>query len=115
MTTTRTRTGDSELMAVAKRRYTTVDGRNDWVVTASYDESGLDRAQWFEARISAENERTGEKANFPRELKTYRIGEIEHNFREFVALDWAGDRDAAVDHHLGTIFRRVYSFIERGH
>ncbi len=102
-------------MAVAKRRYTTVDGRNDWIVTATYDEPGLDRAHWFEVAITAENERTGEKAKFPPELKTYKIGEIEHSFREYVALDFGGDKAAAISHHLDTIFRRVYAFIERGH
>ncbi len=35
--------------------------------------------------------------------------------RDWVARDWDGDREAAVDHHLGTIYRRVYDFIERGH
>ena len=100
---------------ITKRRYTTVDGKNDWVVSADYDEDGLDRAHWFEAKIAAENERTGEKMKFPPELRTYRIGEIEHTFREYVALDFDGDRAAAVAHHMNTIFRRIYAFIERGH
>ncbi len=102
-------------MTVNKRRYTTVDGKQDWIVSATYDEGGLDRAHWFEAQMAAENERTGEKLKFPPELRTYRIGEIEHSFRQYVDLDWGGDRAAAVQHHLDTIFRRVYSFVERGH
>jgi hypothetical protein len=102
-------------MTLAKRRYTTVDGKDDWIVSAAYDEPGLDRAHWFEAKIAAENERTGAKYKFPPEIKTYRIGEIEHSFRQYVALDFGGDREAAVSHHLDTIFRRVYAYIERGH
>lgn len=102
-------------MTQVKRRYTTVDGKNDWIVSASYDEAGFDRAHWFEVPISAENERTGEKMKFPPELRTYRIGEIEHTFKQYVDIDFGGDLSAAVQHHLDTIFRRVYSFIERGH
>lgn len=102
-------------MAQVKRRYTTVDGKNDWIVSAAYDERGLSTAKWFETKISASNERTGENYPFPPEIATYRIGEIEHTFREYVALDFAGDRDAAIRHLLDTIYRRVYSYIERGH
>ena len=98
-----------------KRRYTSVDGKNDYLVTVSYDAATLNRAQWFEASVNVENERTGDKPKLPRELATYRIGEIEHTFKQFVDLDYAGDTDAAIAHHLDTIYRRVYSFIERGH
>ena len=98
-----------------KRRYTTNDTKSDWIVTAEYDVPRLDTAHWFEVKISAENERTGEKDKFPPEIRLYRIGEIEHTFRQFVAIDFAGDREAAIAHHLDTIFRRVYSYIERGH
>lgn len=98
-----------------KHRYTSVDGKNDFIVTVGVDPAALDRAHWFEASVGVENERTGEKMKLPRELATYRIGEIEHSFKQFVALDFGGDRDAAVSHHLDTIYRRVYSFIERGH
>ena len=102
-------------MTQVKRRYTTADGKNDWIVTVTYDERGLDHAHWFETQVSAQNERTGERYRFPPEIRTYRIGEVEHGFRQFVALDWGGDREAAIQHHLDTIYRRVYSYIERGH
>lgn len=102
-------------MAEVKRRYTTADGKQDWIVTVGYDERTLDTAHWFETRVSARNERTGEEYRFPPEIKTYRVGEIEHSFREIVTLDWGGDREAAIGHLLNTIYRRVYSFIERGH
>jgi len=102
-------------MALTKRRYTTVDGKNDWIVTATWDEAKLGTGHWFEATLDAQNERTREKMKFPPELRTYRIGEIEHTFAQIVTLDYNGDREAAVEHLLQTIFRRVYSFIERGH
>ena len=102
-------------MTENKRRYTSVDGKNDFIVTTGYDPAILDRAHWFEATVSVENERTGEKIKLPRELATYRIGEIEHSFKQFVTLDFGGDREAAVAHHMDTIHRRIYQFIERGH
>lgn len=102
-------------MPTVRRRYTTVNGRNDWLVSASFDERALDKAHWFEAKVSAVDERTGEEFPFPPEIKTYRIGEVEHTFRDIVRIDWAGDREAALDHFLNTIYRRVYSYIERGH
>ena len=102
-------------MAQARRRYTTVDGSNDWIVTVTWDERGLDSAHWFETKVEAVNEKTGGKFKFPPEIRTYRIGEIEHSFREYVKIDWEGDREAAVGHLLNTIYRRVYSYIERGH
>jgi hypothetical protein len=102
-------------MTQVKRRYTTADKRNDWIVTVSYDERGLDKAHWFEAQVAAENERTGEKMKFPPELRTYRIGEIEHTFRQYIDLDFGGDCEAAIEHHLNTIYRRIYDYIARGH
>jgi hypothetical protein len=101
-------------MAQTKRRYTTTAG-TDWVVTTTWDERVLDKAHWFEAKVEAVEEKTGRKYPFPREIRTYRIGEIEHAFRDIVRIDWEGDREAAVNHFLGTIHRRVYNFIERGH
>ena len=101
-------------MAQVKRRYTTIDGV-DWIVTVSWDEGKLDRAHWFTTQVEAVEEKTGRKYPFPREIRTYRIGEAEYPFRYWVARDWDGDREAAIDHHLGSIFRRVYSYIERGH
>ena len=101
-------------MAQVKRRYTTTSGV-DWIVTATFDERALDKAHWFEAKVEAVEEKTGRKYAFPREIRTYRIGEIEHSFRQYVDIDWAGDREAAINHFLGTIYRRVYDFIERGH
>lgn len=97
-----------------RRRYTDLNG-SDWIVSASWDERKLDKAHWFEAQIEAVEEKTGQKYPFPREIKTYRLGEIEHSFRDYVVLDWGGDRDAAISHFLDTVYRRVYSFIERGH
>ena len=97
-----------------KRRFTTVDGA-DWIVTATVDLDRLDKAHWFEAQIEAVEEKTGKKYPFPREIRTYRIGEAEHTFRQYVSLDWQGDREAAINHFLSTIYRRVYSYIERGH
>ena len=101
-------------MAQVKRRYTTIAGV-DWIVTATWDESALNKAHWFEAQIEAVEEKTGRKYVFPREIRTYRIGEAERPFRDWVDRDWDGDREAAIHHHLGTVFRRVYDFIERGH
>ena len=102
-------------MTTVRRRYTTVDGKGDWIVAAAYDETRLDTTQWFEAAITATNEKSNKKYPFPPEIATYRIGEIEHRFREFVALDYNGDQEAAINHLMDTIFRRVYAFIERGH
>lgn len=102
-------------MATLKRRYTTNDGKTDWIVSLLYNERGLDKAHWFEAQVTAENERTGEALTLPPEIKRYRIGEVENSFHDYVRLDWGGDRDAAIEHFTGTIYRRVYSFIERGH
>lgn len=102
-------------MARVRRRYTTVDGTNDWIVSVSYDENALKKAHWFEAQVSATNEATGEAFPFPKELATYRAGEVEHPFRDIVRIDFAGDTDAAVGHLLSTIYRRTYSYIERGH
>lgn len=105
----------SAAMARVKRRYTTVDGTNDWIVSVSYDEHALAKSHWFEAQIAATNEATGEAFVFPRELATYRVGEVEHPFREIIRLDFAGDTEAALNHLLSTIYRRTYSYIERGH
>ena len=102
-------------MTETKRRYTSVDGKEDYVVGVSYNEALLDTAQWFEAGVTAQNERTGDKIKLPPEMARYRIGEIEHTFKQFVALDFGGDREAALSHHLDTIFRRIYFYLERGH
>jgi hypothetical protein len=102
-------------MATVKRRYTTTDGTHDWIVSVTYNERGLDKAHWFEAQIAAEEEHSGEAFKFPPEIKTYRVGEVEHPFRDYVRLDWGGDREAAISHFMDTIYRRVYSYIERGH
>ena len=102
-------------MAEIRRRYTTVDGKTDWIVTVAYDERRLDTAHWFEATVSAKNERTGETFPFPPEIRMYRVGEVENAFREYVRMDFGGDREAALRHIQETIYRRVYSFIERGH
>lgn len=105
----------SAAMARLKRRYTTVSGTDDWIVSVSYDEGALARAHWFEAQVSATNEATGASCKLPKELATYRVGETEHPFREYVRMDWAGDTEAAIAHLTNTIYRRVYAFIERGH
>jgi hypothetical protein len=101
-------------MAQVKRRYTTIEGP-DWIVSATWDERALEKAHWFEVQIEAVEEKTGRKYPFPREIRTYRIGETEHPFRDYVNIDWDGDREAAINHLLGTIYRRVYDYIERGH
>lgn len=101
-------------MAATKRRYTTVDGKDDWIVSVSYEDKALNASHWFEASVSAKNEKTGAQFAFPRELATYRIGEVERPFRQLIALDWNGDTEAALRHHLDTIYRRVYSCIEYG-
>ena len=104
-------------MAHAKRRYTTIDGA-DFIVTVTWDERKLDKAHWFEAKVEAKEDKedgSGLIMDFPREIRTYRIGEIEHSFRQYVEIDWSGDREAAIEHFLGTIYRRVYDYIERGH
>jgi hypothetical protein len=102
-------------MAEVKRRYTTADGKNDWIVTVAYDESAINTSHWFEAKVAARNERTGEEYKLPPEIRTYRIGEVEHTFRQYIALDFGGDTEAALRHIMDTIYRRIYSFIERGH
>jgi hypothetical protein len=102
-------------MTQVRRRYTTVAGGTDYLVTTRYDESKFESAHWFEAKVDAVNEATGEPVKFPKELATYRVGEVEHTFRQYVDLDFAGDYEAAVRHILDTLYRRVYSFIERGH
>lgn len=101
-------------MAEVKRRYTTTDGA-DWVVTVSWDERKFDKAHWFEAQVGAVEEGTGRRYPFPPEIRTFRIGEAEHPFRYWCDRDFGGDREACVDHLLGTICRRVYDYIERGH
>lgn len=101
-------------MAQQKQRFTTTDNA-DWIVSVSWDAPKLDKAHWFEAQIEAVEERSGRKYLFPPEIRTYRIGESEYPFRHWVARDWDGDREACIDHLLGTIYRRVYAFIERGH
>jgi hypothetical protein len=105
----------SAAMARVKRRYTTVEGTTDWIVSVSYDEGALTRAHWFEAQVSASNEATGAALQLPKELATYRVGETEHPFREYIRMDWAGDTEAALAHLTNTIYRRVYAYIERGH
>lgn len=105
----------SAAMARVRRRYTTVDNQTDWIVSVAYEESALSKSHWFEAKVSAVNEASGTPFAFPNELATYRIGETEHTFQQIVKLDWNGDRDAAIDHFLSTIFRRTYAYIERGH
>ena len=102
-------------MAQVRRRYTTVDGSLDWIVTVAWDESALEKRHWFEAKLSAVAEASGELLKLPPELATYRIGETEHPFRDYVRIDWDGDREAAIGHHIDTVYRRVYAFIERGH
>ena len=105
----------SAAMARVRRRYTTVDNQNDWIVSVSYEEATLPKNHWFEAQVSAVNEATGVIFSFPKELATYRIGEVEHSFQQIVQLDWGGDQEAATDHFLSTIYRRTYAYIERGH
>lgn len=105
----------SAAMARFRRRYTTVKGNDDWIVSVSYDDQALARVHWFEAQVSATHEATGKTFAFPKELATYRVGETEHPFRDYVRMDWGGDTEAATAHLLDTIYRRVYAFIERGH
>ena len=102
-------------MARLRRRYTTVNGNDDWIVSVSYDDHALTRAHWFEAQVSATHEASGKTFALPKELATYRVGETEHPFRDYVRMDWGGDTEAAIAHLLNTIYRRVYAFIERGH
>ena len=102
-------------MAQVRRRYTTVDRSRDWIVSVAWDESALDRVHWFEAQVSGADEKTGEALRLSPDLARYRIGEVEHAFREYVRIDWDGDREAAIRHYLDTIYRRVYQYIERGH
>lgn len=102
-------------ITTVKRRYTSNDGKNNWIVSAAYDAGGLGSMHWLEVSVAATNEGSDESFKFPPEIRTYRIGEVENSFQQSVALDFGGDRDAALDHHLNTIFRRVYSYIERGH
>lgn len=102
-------------MAETRRRYTTNDGKSDWIVTVGYDDRKLDSAHWFEAKVQVKNERNGDELALPPEIRTYRIGEVEHTFRQYVALDFGGDTEAAIRHFLDTIYRRIYSYIERGH
>ena len=105
----------SAAMARVKRRYTSVSGNEDFIVSVSYDDHALIRAHWFEAQVGALYESTGKPFALPKELSTYRIGETEHPFRDYVRMDWGGDTEAAIGHLLSTIYRRVYAYIERGH
>jgi hypothetical protein len=98
-----------------KRRYTTVDKATDYIISMGWDAHSLSKARWFEAHVTAVNEATGKALKLPGELSTFRIGEIEHTFREYVALDWGGDREAAINHLANQIYRRVQQYIERGH
>ena len=103
-------------MAQVKRRYTTMDGV-DWIVTAEYDEPALDKAHWFEAKVEATEEKTGRKYPFPREIRTYRIGEIEHSFRQYVDIDWDGDREVTWTLVEGNMLRMLdgaYTLVDRG-
>ncbi len=100
-------------MAQSKRRYTTVDGTKDYIVTASF--ADVSSEHWFEVQVDVIDEGSGARLRLPAELATYRVGEIEHRFRDIVRLDFGGDPEAAVDHILATLFRRIYTFIERGH
>ncbi|MFM7322899.1 MAG: hypothetical protein ACKO5K_15475 [Armatimonadota bacterium] len=102
-------------MVRERRRYTTVAQQRDWIVSASWDDSALARTHWFEANVAAVAEDDGSSFALPPEIATYRVGEIEHPFREIVRIDWAGDREAAIRHTLDSLFRRVYAYIERGH
>ena len=106
-------------MTQVRRRYTTVkkglETPTDWIVTLSWDEGKLDKAHWFEASVEAMNEETKAAYPFPKEIATYRIGEIEHTFKEYVKIDFDGDQEAALKHIQDTIYRRVHSYIERGH
>ena len=101
-------------MAMTTRRYTTVDGTNDWIVSVSYDEKALAASHWFKTSVSATNEKTGKRFSFPPEIATYRIGEVERTFRQLIDRDFSGDTEAALRHHLDSIYRRVYSCIEYG-
>ena len=100
-------------MAQTRRRYTSTDGV-DYLVSVDWDERKLDKAAWFETHVEAVEEASGYKYPFPPEIATYRIGETEHTFRDYVRIDWNGDREAGINHHLGTIYRRVYDYLERG-
>lgn len=102
-------------MALIRRRYTTVDTSTDYLVSISWDDASLSKVQWFEAQVGALNEATGEKVKFPPYISLYRVGEIEHTFKQYVAIDFDGDTEAALNHIVGTISRRVYQFLERGH
>jgi hypothetical protein len=105
----------SAAMARVKRRYTTLQENRDWIVSVSYDDHALTRAHWFEASVNATDEATGKAFPLPKELATYRIGETEHPFRDYVRIDWGGDTEAAITHLLNTIYRRIYAYLERGH
>ena len=102
-------------MTQVRRRYTKIRTGEDILVTVSWNEDALLTAHWFEAKVAAETEKTGAAVKLPRELATYRVGETERPYREYIRIDFAGDREAALQHLLGTITRRVYSFLERGH
>jgi hypothetical protein len=102
-------------MTQVRRRYTTVRDGKDFLVTISWEESAFQSAHWFEAQVAVQQEPDGTPLKLPRELATYRVGETERPYRELVRLDFGGDREAALGHLLGTICRRVYAFIERGH
>lgn len=98
-----------------KRRYTTVDKATDYIISVGWEARTLDKAKWFESHVTVVNEKNGQTLKLPGELSTYRIGEIEHTFREYVALDWGGDKEAAINHFADTIYRRIHQYIERGH
>ncbi len=102
-------------MIQVRRRYTTVQDGKDYLVTLSYSEESLETRHWFETQVSVQEEISGTPVKLPRELATYRVGETERPYRELIQIDFDGDREAALSHLLGTICRRVYAYIERGH
>lgn len=102
-------------MTLVRRRYTTVREGKDYLVSIAYNEDALSAAHWFEAKIEVKGEADGQPLKLPRELATYRVGETERPYRELIRMDFGGDREAALTHLLGTICRRIYAFIERGH
>jgi hypothetical protein len=102
-------------MTQVRRRYTTVRDGKDYLVSIAYNEDALESAHWFEAQVEVREEADGKPFKLPRELGTYRVGETERPYRDLIRLDFDGDREAALTHLLGTICRRVYAFIERGH
>ena len=105
----------SAIMIETRRRYVNVERSATYIVSVSHDPSALARKHWLETSVVVTDETTLAPLSLPKHLSTYQIGDVERPFRELVLIDFDGDQEAALQHQMDTIFRRIYQYIERGH